>query len=225
MRKARAHSLQPHVSSERQLGQLARTGKEGARADAAVAAGAQPQGCYWYLDTRLDEMDSISQRGWTGRLRRAARALDERLKADPNQSCVHGDCKSANMLWDGEQLAMCDFQYFGKACPMKDMAYLLCCAAADGAAHEAAHLQAYLRVLNPILAARGEAPPSLDSLVSALDVAYADLCRWMCGWGMWGDSFLVPRVQATLERLDGGVDLGSEEAYREAVATVFPVLL
>ena len=56
----------------------------GARADAAVAAGAQPQGCYWYLDTRLDEMDSISQRGWTGRLRRAARALDERLKADPS---------------------------------------------------------------------------------------------------------------------------------------------
>ncbi len=38
-------------------------------------------------------------RGWEGRLRLAARAIDERLKADPHQTVCHGDPKEENMLF------------------------------------------------------------------------------------------------------------------------------
>jgi hypothetical protein len=212
----------------------------GARADEAVQAGLQPQGTYWYLDTRRHELESVAWRGWQGRLRRAAPALDQRLKADPHQCCVHGDAKAANMLWEGGELAMCDFQYCGKSCAAKDLAYLLCCAASDGDRHEAAHLETYLAELLPLLPAeRGAAaaaaaarappppvppPPSLRSFQAALDVAYCDLCRWMCGWGMWGCEFLVPRVQRILARIDGGSDLGSEAAYVAAVSRAYPTV-
>ena len=75
----------------------------GARADAAVAptaeGGLQAQGCYWYLDTRPDEHEAMPTRGWEGRLRRAARVIDLRLKADPLQTICHGDAKDANMVF------------------------------------------------------------------------------------------------------------------------------
>lgn len=74
----------------------------GARADAAVAptpeGGLQTQGCYWYLDTRPDEHAAMPTRGWEGRLRLAAKAIDLRLKLDPLQTICHGDAKKENML-------------------------------------------------------------------------------------------------------------------------------
>ena len=69
------------------------------RADAAVGIGLQPQGTYWYLDTRPDELESMPTRGWEGRLRLAAGAIDARLKAERYQTIVHGDAKDANMLF------------------------------------------------------------------------------------------------------------------------------
>jgi hypothetical protein len=83
----------------------------GPRADAAVTpvptgapqsdggGGLQQQGCYWYLDTRPDELASMSRAGWEGRLKRAAAAIDARLKADGFMTACHGDAKAANMLF------------------------------------------------------------------------------------------------------------------------------
>ena len=107
-----------------------------ARADAAVASGLNPQGTYWYLDTRPDEYDKMPTDGWEGRLKLAAKAIDERLKADPHQTIVHGDAKNANMYFNpgagGDEtprVSVYDFQYCGKANPMKDLAYLVTCSA------------------------------------------------------------------------------------------------
>ena len=44
------------------------------------------QGGYWHLDTRPDEHAAMPRRGWEGRLRKAARAIDRRLRADPMQA-------------------------------------------------------------------------------------------------------------------------------------------
>lgn len=78
----------------------------------------QPIGSYWHLDTRPSEHDSMSRSGWEGRLKLAARAIDERLKRDGMQCCIHGDAKDANMLFNKEgQVSMYDFQYCGKAPP------------------------------------------------------------------------------------------------------------
>ena len=201
-----------------------------ARADSAVARGIQPQGGYWYLDTRPEEWEKMPTRGWEGRLRRAARAIDRRLKEDIHQCVIHGDTKPDNMCFTtAGVVSMCDFQYCGRASPMKDLAYLLCCAADAGCSPTSteAHLARYHERLSAALTGRGagaEIPP-LAELKTALDLAFADLCRWMSGWGYWGDvPNLQSLVQGVLERIDGGQeDLGSEEAYEEAVRRAFPL--
>ena len=54
------------------------------------------------------------------------------------------------------------------------------------------------------------------------------LCDWRrfseVGLGGWGDGrAATPRVQALLDRLDGGEALASEQAYIEAMRSEFPV--
>lgn len=196
------------------------------RADAAVASGLQEQGGYWYLDTRPDEWASMPQRGWEGRLRLAARAIDERLKAEPMQTVVHGDAKDANMLFTqdasgGAVAAFYDFQYAGKAPPTKDLAYALTCAS-NAAADEDALVGAYHTELTKLLQAQGDTPPSLPMLRESLALAYCDLGRWMSGWGWWGHD-LRGKIEAVLERLDGGRALGSEAEYASAMAREFPL--
>ena len=221
-----------------------------ARARAAAAAlGLQPRGTYWYLATRPDEHAAMSDRGWEGRLKRAARAIDARLAAEPLAGVVHGDAKAANLALgrgaDGAlAAAFCDFQYTGAAAVACDLAYFLCCAADDaaacaGGAAERALLAGYCEELARAAAeaaaadaaAGGDAarlpppttpPPSPEALRDSLDLAFCDLARWMAGWGTWGND-LSARVGGVLDRLDGGRDLGSEEAYDEAVRRVFPL--
>lgn len=41
----------------------------------------------------------MSSSGWMGRLKLAARAIDQRLKLDPMQTICHGDAKGANILY------------------------------------------------------------------------------------------------------------------------------
>ena len=55
--------------------------------------------CYWHLDTRSEEHAQMSGKGWMGRLKLAARAIDARLKLDPIQTVCHGDAKGANILY------------------------------------------------------------------------------------------------------------------------------
>jgi hypothetical protein len=102
----------------------------------------QPIGSYWHLDTRTDEHASMSNRGWEGRLKLAARSIHERLRRDGMQCCVHGDAKDANMLFldddhdddsggglgggggGGGKVGMYDFQYCGRAPPSVGRYYL-----------------------------------------------------------------------------------------------------
>ena len=131
----------------------------GSRADAFVARGLQPRGSYWYLDTRLDEWEAMPQQGWEGRLRRAARAIDRRLLDDTYQCIIHGDAKADNMNFDEEgAVSMCDFQYCGRESPMKDLAYLLCCASESGCSPASSdrHLGRYHATLCSVLKRRAE---------------------------------------------------------------------
>ena len=193
----------------------------GPRADEAVAGGLQPQGTMSYLDTRKDEFDSMPTRGWEGRLRLAARAIDERLKADRMQSVVHGDPKDANFYFAADGTPqLYDFQYCGKACPAKDVAYCLCCG--SSAWDDADDLaRGYHRDLSAALASRGDEAPPLDAFLETLELAYADLGRWMSGWGWWGND-LEPRIRRLLDRLDGGAALAPSE-YEVAIRREFPV--
>jgi hypothetical protein len=181
--------------------------------------GLQQQGTYWYLDTRPDELKQVGKTGWAGRLRSAARALDERCKADALLTCVHGDAKSANIFFRkdsaGKEVAQFfDFQYVGLAPPTKDLCYLLSTAtnAEPGSAEEDGFLRHYLTVLAAGLTERGITPPGMRALRQSLDVASADLARFLCGWGWWARPSLKTRVIALLDELDGG-ELLSEAEY------------
>jgi hypothetical protein len=182
------------------------------RADAAIAtSGIQTQGTYWYLATRQEEFNNMPTRGWEGRLKNNAAAIDRYIK-----SCfptvVHGDAKSANMVFvrkdnkgneqEGEKMSnkqeghkeeeasfevqMYDFQYAGKGCCCQDLAYFFVCALGSEEA-EARLLALYHQALTRQLQEKwNEQSPSLEHLKNVLEVCVADLGRWMSGWGWWG---------------------------------------
>ena len=178
-----------------------------------------------HLDTRPDEHARMGRSGFMGRLRLAARAIDLRLKADPMQSICHGDAKGANILYR-EESNQCvplvyDFQYCGKACVAKDLAYFFNVEA--NASEETPLLRSYHEKLSTLLTAQGDAPPSLDALKTAHELALCDWRRFSeIGLGGWGDGSANRRVEALLDRLDSGKALASEQDYVLAMQREFP---
>jgi hypothetical protein len=178
------------------------------RADAAVAKGIQKQGTYWYLDTRPDEFSNMPNHGWEGRLKLTTAKIDAFLKSDECfQTICHGDAKSANMLFkslssveeDEWTVQMYDFQYCGKACFGKDLAYFFICALSD-ANDEEALMQIYHDQLERELAKKwSEKCPELEELRAVVDICVCDLGRWMSGWGFWGHD-VSERIVSVLDR-------------------------
>ena len=193
--------------------------------------GLQAMGSYWHLDTRPEEHGNMSRNGWEGRLKRAARAIDSCLKRDPMQCLIHGDAKKANMmlvssLHDAvnareETVAMYDFQYCGRGTPTRDVAYFLCSSCDED--EEGELVEFYYNRLVENLSSSSSATkatiPTLEHFRDSLELALCDFSRFMCGWGHWGYD-IQSRVQRFLGKLDGGKDLGSEEAYDEAIRKV-----
>ena len=198
----------------------------------------QAVGSYWHLDTRPSEWQDMPRHGWEGRLKKAAKAIDARLKRDPLQCWVHGDTKDANILYtQSSELAFCDFQYTGRGPPSRDLSYYFCSSHVDDLDEQATLLDiyyhdlvGYLKEKNDIAANKNEATPqqqqqqyplpTRQQLDDSMELAYADFCRFMCGWGYWGYD-LSSQVKATLGKLDGGKMLKSEDDYEEAVRRVF----
>jgi hypothetical protein len=195
----------------------------GGRADALVAScGLHAQGTYWHLDTRPEEHAQMPNRGWEGRLKRAARAIHDALQRDVMQCIVHGDVKEPNLLLDSNGVVtMCDFQYTGKGSPTQDLAYFFCSSVDTEEVDEEQLVRHYHQVLTQKIV-DPSAIPSWDHLQLSMDLAYCDFCRFMSGWGYWGSvDDIQSRVKAVLNRLDNGKDLGSEEAYDAAIRRHF----
>ncbi|KAG8468114.1 hypothetical protein KFE25_007166 [Diacronema lutheri] len=146
----------------------------------------------------------------------------------PLRTCVHGDAEWANMLFrrdvDGRLVAqLYDFQFVGRAPPTKDVAYLLYTAtdAPYGSAEERSLVAHYHAELTSVLHARGIAPPGLAAFEQSLDVASADLARFLVGWGWWARPGLAARTRKLLDELDGGTQL-SASLYATALAAARP---
>lgn len=182
----------------------------------------QSIGTYWHLDTRPDEHARMrSNKSWEGRLKLAARPIHEWLQHSTSiQSWVHGDAKDANVMWDGNKVCLCDFQYVGKGCPAKDLVYFLVSnGVADNSEEEGGYVDLYFEKLCDKL----DDPPLRRAFDDAMELAYCDYQRFMSGWGEWGSNIRA-RVTKTLNKIDGGTKLGSEQDYRAALAEVFPKL-
>lgn len=148
--------------------------------------GLWPKGTYWHLDTRPDEWQKMRNMP----LKQAAKSIDERLSKAKYQTLVHGDAKLANFCF-GERngVAAVDFQYVGKGCGMKDVAYFIssCFYEEDCKRYEQELLTYYFNQLEL----------SIDKSIDYQDLkeewsmlyyfAWADFYRFLDGWspGHW----------------------------------------
>lgn len=156
-------------------------------------------GTYWHLETRPEELDVLTDEA----LKNAAEAIDERLKASPFQTFVHGDAKLANFCFspDGRQVAAVDFQYVGGGCGIKDVAYFVgsCLYEEDCEEHEQQILDYYFAALEKALKKQTK---SIDFEALQADwrtlyhTAWADFHRFLKGWspGHWKINSYSERV-------------------------------
>lgn len=147
-------------------------------------------GTYWHLATRPDELEAMQDL----ELKRVASAIDQVLTQAKYQTLVHGDAKLANFCFseNGQKVAAVDFQYIGRGCGMKDVAYLLssCLHQKDLTDCESELLNFYFNVLKTSLALYDQ-PVDYEAIVEEwsrlYDYAWADFYRFLDGWspGHW----------------------------------------
>ncbi len=142
-------------------------------------------GTYWHLATRPDEFEKIEHPA----LKAKAHLIDDLLNQCKYQTIVHGDAKLANFCFteNGEDVAAVDFQYVGKGCGMKDVAYFLgsCLDSDELALYGNELLNEYFLFLQSALAASNVA---VDFLALEKEwrmmypIACADFTRFLLGW-------------------------------------------
>ena len=188
------------------------------------------EGCYWYLETRLEEWSSMSHE-WQA-LKKLAPALSERLRDDSGLgwTLIHGDFKSTNLMFTcalqgedfdpfhEEECIGIDFQYVGGGYGARDLAMLMVCAVdlktdnlACGIDMETEVLQLYYDELLSVLREVGavvvetQATYTMSHLRGQYELALMDLVRFMAGWGMWGNcEYACRRVESLIRTLDRG---------------------
>lgn len=157
------------------------------------------RGSYWHLGTRADEHAAMPP----GPLRDAAARLDAALAACPVQTLLHGDAKPANFCFPPHHegaVAAVDFQYVGGGVGVVDVVYLLSCMPARWRTrHLGAALDTYFEALRARAPGRGAAAEA--AWRPLVDVAWADLARFLSGWcgEVWeADPDGAPRVRRAL---------------------------
>ncbi|MEM8736850.1 MAG: oxidoreductase family protein [Planctomycetota bacterium] len=177
------------------------------------ADGLWPIGTYWHLETRPDEFAAMPP----GPLKEKAHVINLQLNQARFQTLVHGDAKIANFCFgipsdtpeSASKVAAVDFQYVGRGCGMKDVAYFLSsCLESD--AKESEHqrwLDTYFKALRLALA---EKCPSVNFAEIEHEwrrlyaFAWADFCRFLVGWspGHWKLNRIADQItQSALEQL------------------------
>ena len=164
-----------------------------------ASEGLWESGTYWHLETRPDELEKLDDLP----LKKAASAIDAKLKTSTFQTLVHGDAKLANFCFsaDGSAVAAVDFQYVGGGCGMKDLAYFVgsCFRDEEAERWEDEVLSFYFKELREYLHRTGNdvCPDEMEADWRPLYlVAWADFHRFMKGWspGHWKLSDYSERV-------------------------------
>ncbi len=175
----------------------------------SAAEGLWESGTYWHLDTRPDELAALEDKA----LQQAAPLIDQRLRDCRYQSVVHGDAKLANFCFTTDaaapRVAAVDFQYVGRGCGIKDVAYFIgsCVHEEDLDEVTAALLNHYFATLREQVAQKHPdiSVTRLEQEWRALyDIAWADFHRFLKGWspGHWKlNSYSERLTQGVIERL------------------------
>ena len=143
-----------------------------------------PVGTYWHLATRPEEYDQMPDSD----LKKYAGAMDQRLNACRYQTLVHGDAKLANFCFSkDDRVAAVDFQYVGRGCGIKDVAYFIssCFDEAECEQREEEILNRYFSLLREYVGQRaGEFDMDLieEQWRELYAFAWADFYRFLAGW-------------------------------------------
>lgn len=148
--------------------------------------GLWPVGTYWHLETRPDEWERMQNVS----LKHAAKDIDNRLKNAGYQTLVHGDAKLANFCFsETGRVAAVDFQYVGRGCGMKDVAYFISSCFDEEACenYEDELFDHYFRQLEIALDNGIDYQKVKEEWGSLYPYAWADLYRFLDGWspGHW----------------------------------------
>ena len=155
--------------------------------------GLWPEGSFWQLGTRMDELQYLDT-SWKryGLDRDMALRIHELVTSLPHRTIVHGDAKAANFFWFDERgdVGGYDLQYVGGASPMRDIAYTLGCSLQEHLIerHEEALLRFYHGELLSHLSPKDAAGFTFETMQDAYDLCVADLVRFMCGSRWWGNT-------------------------------------
>ena len=152
----------------------------------ASAEGLWPIGTYWHLDTRPDEWERMENQS----LKQSAKAIDTHLNNAWYQTIVHGDAKLANFCFHANgQVAAVDFQYVGRGCGMKDVAYCIssCFEDDDCERYEEELLNHYFSQLELSLDKSIDFKEVKQEWSELYNYAWADFYRFLDGWspGHW----------------------------------------
>jgi hypothetical protein len=131
-----------------------------------------PVGTYWHLGTRRDELAVIRD----DYLRSNAEAWDAQLCGARFQTLLHGDPKEANFCFAPSGVAAVDFQYAGRGCAMRDVAYLL------HGRTDRGELEIYFRYLRAALAEHADGAAVEAEWRGLYSVARLDFERFLAGW-------------------------------------------
>jgi len=152
--------------------------------------GLWPRGCYWHLQTRVDEFNAMTG----GSLKNAAHWLDKQLGNAQFQTLIHGDAKLANAQHSVsmDAIAMVDFQYVGRGCGVRDLVVMLASALTDEECqrHEKELLDFYFRALTRSLKSSPHNAPLFADKTHLIErewrrlypLAWADYHRFLAGW-------------------------------------------
>ncbi|MEP2771919.1 MAG: phosphotransferase [Fulvivirga sp.] len=148
--------------------------------------GLWPIGTYWHLDTRPDEWERMENKS----LKAAAKQVDQKLNNAKYQTIVHGDAKLANFCFgEAGDVAAVDFQYVGKGCGIKDVAYFIssCFDEMQCARYENELLDHYFNKLEVNMYNSCDSQCVINEWRELYDYAWADFYRFLDGWspGHW----------------------------------------
>jgi len=162
----------------------------------STAEGLWGCGTYWHLETRPDELAALNDIA----LRQAAPLIDQKLRQCHYQTLVHGDAKLANFCFRENssssgslpRVAAVDFQYIGRGCGMKDLAYFIgsCLNEDECETMESQLLDYYFSVLSNRVAHK-KVSVNMAELENEwrelYPFAWADFHRFIKGWspGHW----------------------------------------
>ncbi|MEM7552097.1 MAG: phosphotransferase [Bacteroidota bacterium] len=152
----------------------------------AVFMGKDPQGLwsmgtYWHLATRPDEWKKMGN----VLLKNAARDIDRHLSNAQFQTLVHGDAKLANFCFSEKgDIAAVDFQYVGKGCGMKDVAYFIssCFSEEECGKYEEELITHYFEQLKTSLSKEFDFELIKKEWAELYKYAWADFYRFLDGW-------------------------------------------